>query len=505
MLFIKRGLCTALIFMVSAVLAACSISPKELNYSEIKTITTADLNKVMENQVVPGNVVSLNEAIARALKYNLNQRVKHMGEALASGNFEAGKFDMLPRLLANAGYNWRDSYSMRYKATQENPTVFDRNQPLDLSIDRKHFNSDLTLSWSMLDFGASYYTAKQNADRMLVAKEQRRKAMHTLMQDVRTAYWRAVASEILRDRVRKTITDAEAALQDAYNLSDSRIHKPDESLRYQRNLLENLRLLEGIDRDLASARIKLVNLMGLQPGTQFKLEEPSNVLPKLNNDTKEMENVALMNNADLRSQLYNVRIASMDTRKALLKLLPGISLNFGTNYDDDIYLYDNNWDQAAVNVSFNLFNILAGPSRLRATKANIAVEEAKRVALQMMVLTQVHLSRYQYANAVRQYHRADQIFIVDTQLEEIMRGKFKSNAVGEQVRIAASVSAIFSQLRRYEAMAKAQEAIGQLQATLGMEPEFNSVDDYSLDQMANIVGQWLGSNLELPQVDKIDD
>lgn len=195
----------------------------------------------------------------------------------------------------------------------------------------------------------------------------------------------------------------------------------------------------------------------------------------------------------------------MDTRKALLKLLPGISLNFGTNYDDDIYLYDNNWDQAAVNVSFNLFNILAGPSRLRATKANIAVEEAKRVALQMMVLTQVHLSRYQYANAVRQYHRADQIFIVDTQLEEIMRGKFKSNAVGEQVRIAASVSAIFSQLRRYEAMAKAQEAIGQLQATLGMEPEFDSVDDYSLDQMANIVGQWLGSNLELPQVDKIDD
>ncbi len=485
-------------------LSACSINPHELSRSEITTITSEDRAKIIDSQVVPGSVVTLDGAIARALKYNLNHRVKMLGEALASSNLKAGKYDMLPKLLANAGYNWRDSYSLRHKATPANPTVFDRNEPLELSIDRKHFTSDLTLSWNILDFGASYYTAKQNGDRLLVAKEQRRKAMHILMQEVRTAYWRALASEMLRDRVRKTIVDAERALKDASDLSSARVRAPDESLRYQRNLLENLRLLEGIDRDLATARIELVNLMGLQPGTQFDLERPSTDLPEIDSNIQDMETVALMHNADLRSQIYNARIAATETRKALLKMLPGINLNFGMNYDNDLYLYNNSWDQAAVNVSANLFNLLSGPSRMRAAKANVAVAEARRTALQMMVLTQVHLSRYQYVNSVRQYERADQIFSVDTQLEEIMRGKFESNIVGEQVRVAASVSAIFSELRRYEAMAKAQEAIGKLQATLGLEPVFSSVDDFTLDQMKDIVGQWLDGGLEMPAMDESD-
>jgi hypothetical protein len=146
--------------------------------------------------------------------------------------------------------------------------------------------------------------------------------------------------------------------------------------------------------------------------------------------------------------------------------------------------------------------LLSGPSRMKAAKANVAVEEARRTALQMMVLTQVHLSRYQYLNAVRQYERADQIFNVDAQLAEIMRGKYASNAVGEQVTIAANVSAIFSELRRFEAMAKAQEAVGKLQATLGLEPVFSSVDDFSLAQMKDIVGQWLESGLEMPAMDE---
>ena len=34
---------------------------------------------------------------------------------------------------------------------------------------------DLGLSWNVLDFGVSYYQSKQNADRLLVAQERRRK------------------------------------------------------------------------------------------------------------------------------------------------------------------------------------------------------------------------------------------------------------------------------------------------------------------------------------------
>lgn len=497
-----RGRAKAITIVLFVSLAGCSTNPQELSTAEMAAIVGSDRVQVIDSQAVPDSVITLEGAIARVLKYNLNHRVKMLGEALASGNLKAGKYDMLPKLLANAGYSWRDSYSLRYKATPAAPKVFDRDQALELSVDREHFTSDLTLSWNILDFGTSYYTSKQNGDRLLVAKEQRRKAMHILMQEVRTAYWRAYASEMLRARIKTTIAGAERALKDARDLSASRASSPDDSLRYQRNLLENLRLLEGVDRDLAAAKIKLVGLMGLRPGTQFELEEPSTALPELESDSEEMEAVALSHNADLRSQIYNARIAATETRKTLLSMLPGINLNFGTNHDDDRYLYDSSWDQAAVDVSANLMKLLSGPSRMKAAKANVAVEEARRTALQMMVLTQVHLSRYQYLNAVRQYERADQIFNVDAQLAEIMRGKYASNAVGEQVTIAANVSAIFSELRRFEAMAKAQEAVGKLQATLGLEPVFSSVDDFSLAQMKDIVGQWLESGLEMPAMDE---
>lgn len=48
--------------------------------------------------------LTLDEAMARALKYNLDRRSKQMEEALALGQLDVNKYDMLPRVLAQAGY-----------------------------------------------------------------------------------------------------------------------------------------------------------------------------------------------------------------------------------------------------------------------------------------------------------------------------------------------------------------------------------------------------------------
>ncbi|WZB61736.1 TolC family protein [Achromobacter xylosoxidans] len=78
-----------------------------------------------------------------------------------------------------------------------------------ISTDRDYTQSALTLSWSLLDFGQSYYAARQNADRVRIAAERRRKAIYTLVQDVRTAYWRVVASQALESSLRSARDQAE--------------------------------------------------------------------------------------------------------------------------------------------------------------------------------------------------------------------------------------------------------------------------------------------------------
>ncbi|HSG02624.1 MAG TPA: TolC family protein, partial [Marinobacterium sp.] len=482
------------LFVAAVALAGCSVSPEKLTLPEIQEVNQSDRAAAVE-QVIPfSSAVTLEEAIARALKYNLDQRVKMLEQSLAAGELEAGKYDMLPKLLANAGYDWRSNFSHRWEGTYIDANTTppaNIGAPPNVSVDPKHGTADLRLTWNILDFGASYYTAKQNSNKLLIAAEKRRKAMHSLVQNVRTAYWRAVAAEALSERVRSTINDAEKALAESQKLSQERVSAPDESLRYQRNLLENLRLLESVERELASARIELTKLMGAFPGAEFKLVEPKAETVPLTVAIEDLEARALVENAELRTEFLNARIAAQDTRKALLKLLPGVSLNFGTYYDSDRYLVNENWQAAGVSVSYNLFNLLAGPSRMEAAEKNEALAEARRMALQMTVLTQVHLAKHQYTDALRQYVRADQIYNVDNQLEQIVRGKYSSNMVSEQTRISANVTTILSELRRYQAMSKFQEATGQLQSSLGMEPEMGSIDEISLVDLTAQIGDWL--------------
>lgn len=53
--------------------------------------------------------LSMDEAMARALKYNLDRRAKMMEEALALNQLDVSHFDMLPKLVAQAGYSTRNN------------------------------------------------------------------------------------------------------------------------------------------------------------------------------------------------------------------------------------------------------------------------------------------------------------------------------------------------------------------------------------------------------------
>jgi len=55
--------------------------------------------------------LSLEEAIARALKYNLERRSRMMEEAIALNQLDVSHYDMLPKLVASAGYSSRSEYA----------------------------------------------------------------------------------------------------------------------------------------------------------------------------------------------------------------------------------------------------------------------------------------------------------------------------------------------------------------------------------------------------------
>jgi outer membrane protein TolC len=471
-------------------LSGCSTKMTPLAIDEIQQINQEDRSEMMAGVQPITAPVSIEEAMARALKHNLELRTRMLEVSLAAGHLEAGRYDMLPKLMANAGYEWRDKDSTR-RAVDSVTGAPSLANPF-ISSDREHVTRDLGLSWSVLDFGVGYYHTKQNADRLMIAHERRRKAMHTLMQQVRTAFWRAAAADKLSVTIRSTIVEAESALKDSRQVSAIQVRAPLEALRYQRTLLENLRLLEGVERELATARIELSNLMGLPPGTAFMLVEPNEVdVADVTMPMERLEEVALMNNADLREQFYNVRIAAAETRKALLRMLPNLSFNYTYRYDDDSYLIHENWSEAGIRVGYNLLNLLATPSRIRAAEWGVSVARNRRMALQMSVVTQVHLARHQLSDAIRQYERSVEIYEVDNALAGYA-SSLEDSKIGNRLdRISANVTNILSSIRRYHALAKVHQSASQLQASLGLEPELGSLDEYDLGQLTGLMRQSL--------------
>jgi predicted DNA-binding helix-hairpin-helix protein len=89
-----------------------------------------------------------------------------------------------------------------------------------------------------LDFGLSYVRAQQGSDRYLIAKERERKAVHNLMQDVRTAYWRAVSAQRLLDRVEPLASRVSIAIENSRQIELEQLENPLEALQFQRDLLD---------------------------------------------------------------------------------------------------------------------------------------------------------------------------------------------------------------------------------------------------------------------------
>jgi outer membrane protein TolC len=483
----------------AALLSACAVMPEPFTQDEFVAKAKADRAAMFEGQEVMSKPLTLPDAVARVLKYNLDKRSKMMEETLALGQLDLDRYDLLPKLAANAGYTERSAPNSTRSRTLYTQTT-STSEPT-YSADRFSITNDLGLTWNILDFGVSYFTAHQNADRALIASERRRKTVANLVQEVRFTFWRAAAAQVLKGKVTSVITNAEKALQDSERVETEKLKNPVESLRVQKTLLESIRQLEAIDQELTTAKAELAALINVAPGSDFKLDVPETsgmTIPEWSLPMEAMEEAALINNPDLREQDYQSRITVDDTHKEILKLLPGVTLSFSRQYDSNSFLMDNRWNEVGTKITWNLINLLSAPDRLAHADSAEKVADLKRIALRMAVLTQVHVVSTQFHSAAKQYERADKLWGIETRLAEASGNQSRGGTQNEIERISTETSAIAAELRRFQTYAQMQSAYGKLQSTLGADPVPDRVASQSLDGLSGAIV------LVIPPVAKVD-
>jgi outer membrane protein TolC len=484
-------LASSAVVATAALLSGCaSIKPRPISHQDILTSSKAVAQKTRQEVEPITQALTLEEALARAFKYNLAQRAHLIEQAVALNVWKAGNFDMLPRAMAMAGYHHRNKELIT--RSRDSVTGLPSLANPYISSERESATYDLGVSWSILDFAVGYYNAKQHADRVLIAAEHRRKAMHALAREVTIAFWRMASAQRLLSDVRTTLAAAESALGDASAANAEGLRSPVDNLRYQRQLLENIRLLSSIGKEFEMARLSLAQLINAPAQSTFGVVEPSTEsnIRILDIPAEHMEEVALSRNAELKEHVYNQRIAAHEARKTLAKLVPNLSLSYSLKHNNDSYLINNSWAEAGALVSQNFTTLLSYPAQKRMAQGGIELAAQRRAAAQVALVTQVHLARIELASAYRQLGLADRIWTLDQGIKQATANRQEAQAESKLNRVAADTAYIVSMLKRYQALAEFNAAAGALQSTLGMEISTGSVSDLSLQQLTAEIARW---------------
>ncbi|HEX8957444.1 MAG TPA: TolC family protein [Burkholderiaceae bacterium] len=481
--FAKAAMASA----IALLFAGCAVHTKPLTAEEQAAQVKSDREAMFAGQDPVTKPITMSEAMARAIKYNLDNRLKLMEEAVAQRQLDLANYDLLPRLTVAAGYTDRNNV-----LGSSSEDVFTNTQSLvpSTSSDKALRNADLGFSWNVLDFGVSYYQAQQQADRALIMKERRRKVVHSLMQQVRQAYWLAYGAQEIESKIKVMQMDVEAAMGDLDRIQKEKLKSPKDVLAERRQLLDTERQLEVIRDELAQAKPHLAALMDLDPAQPFTLAPESDMaVPSVKMSVQEMAETALTKRPEIVEARYNERIGVTETKKAMAKLMPGLEIDFGEHYDSNSFLVNNHWGDVGLHVSWNILNLLSAKQITDTAQAQADVAKMQRMALNMAVLSQVYIAERDYEGRDRQYKLAQQLAEVDHEILDQARNETKSNAQGKMTQIRAGLNSLYSDLRVRQDYGALQNAYGNIMASMGADPLPESVAGHDLTSLTQAVEQ----------------
>ena len=483
------------LLVAGALASGCTVSPKPLSLQNLQEKSQARLSQFSANQESIAGPVSLYEAMARAVKYNLDYKVEVFEQALRSSESDLASLDMLPKLVANIDASDRNKFS-----GGRSSELFGRNGVGEESLvsstssERGVVSADLALSWNVLDFGLSYVRAKQAADAVLVANERRRKVANRIIEDVRTAYWRAVSAERLVGRLRALESDISKALTASDDAYRKRKTPPMAALTYQRELLNIQSEIQSMHNELFVAKRQLAALMNVPPNVEFTLALPDRNISfqSLELNPSRLVEVAMVSRPELRELNYEQRINEREATGALLQLLPSLNLVGGFNYSSNEFLYNQNWANWGAFASWNIFQAFRYPAQKRNNAIAKELLHQRSLALTMAVVTQVHVSASRYKISQRRLRTMGKQYEVTNNIMSQVESGYDARKVSHQNYVREKMNSIVAEARFDIAQADMQNAYANIYASIGQDTfgDINTAETSVTDLARHLQSKW---------------
>ena len=479
-------------FLLGAMLGGCSVGAKHAGSSYDATETAYSLNAVLARQEPVSAEISPFEAMARAIRYNLDQRVAETRSAFQRAEINLEHYSFLPSMVANAGYNKR---SNDQASGSLNSATSVRSPSDSISQDRATSTGDVRISWNVLDFGLSYVRALQSADRMLIDEELKRKAKHVLIEDVQAAYWRAATYEKLAPRLHLLEKRTGRALANLKKIRTAGRIPRKRALFTELELTEIHTAAKKLIADAKVAKIDLARLMNVPQGTPFKLAHADfRAQPKkLSHHIGKLEAVAVQRRPDLLENWYQQRINTRQGTASLLELLPGVEAILGANLDSNSFLANSNWVNAGARASWNLLNVFRYPAKQRVVKSRQQLLKDQSLATFVAVLTQVHVSRARLAQSESHLKSTSKVKALRKDLAGLADTELASGQASEHEALQRQWENFVADIQYNFAYADYQSAYANLMTTIGWDLSRKSDQTLRISKLTdNLRSRWQG-------------
>ena len=142
-----RAVARILALFVGLSVCGCSVVPKPFSKADFASNANVNLATVSARQERVAKPIDLHEAIARALKYNLDYKVEAVQTSLRTAELNLASYALLPNLVANSGYAARNN---ELASSSYNLSTNTQNFAASTSQDLRSKTADLTFSWNIL-------------------------------------------------------------------------------------------------------------------------------------------------------------------------------------------------------------------------------------------------------------------------------------------------------------------------------------------------------------------
>lgn len=452
-------------------LAGCSVNLEPLTHQERSEYIQKDIELQKKFNYAVTGPISIYDAMARTVVANIDHQIQVMEQSLALGEFEKAKLAMLPELRALGAITHRDPQAASKSINVDTNEV--STGGYTSSEEKTHTLGDITFSWNLLDFGLSYYQAKQQADAVLVRSEMQRNVMQNLLFKVRDAYWKAYFAQEFRPQIQDVLEKSRKALEDAKEVEAKRLMPPLQALQYQKALYEVIAQLESVDSEMNLASIDLRAMMNLPVDAKMELVPPadpnkssiSTAIPKMS----DMIEIALDQRPECREAMYRSRASVNDVKKAFVRTLPGIEVRTAFNFDSNTYLRDNEWWNIWGGMTANIMDMITAPKRIDIAKANVNLADYRRLGIHLAVIAQVQMAAKQLDVSMKANKRAQEISSIDDRMFALMNAQTQTAVTSSLDNVRQEMTTVFSRINHYRSYAEAQNSYGRMLTTLGID------------------------------------